>query len=232
MERKELIYLENIFSKFQKRGFTNFLDQAENLLFCSYLRGKKISYSVYMAYPGAEKVIVYSEKLPKVCCLEIKSKNVLTHRSILGSLFHLQIDSSLFGDIILWENHYYFFCLSEMLTYFLTSFRQVGKFQIQVVEQDLNLLANYQRQYELKKIIVPSQRLDTVLAHLLNLSRGKIEELLKEKQVLLNYQVVLKGKELRESDIFSVRKYGKYRYLGIEKTTKNGKNILLIEKYL
>lgn len=232
MKKNDIYFNENMYSKFKKKGYTNFLDKIELQGFISYLNRKKESYFIYFVYEQADKVIVYKEKIPSISCFQIETKSLLTHSSILGSLFSLQISPSLFGDIILWDNHFYFFCLEEISSYFLSSLKQIGKNKVTLKSCDISIFSEYKRNYEEKIISCSSIRLDTVLAHLLNLSRKSVEELFHEKKVLLNYEIASKTKKLKENDIFSVRKYGKYRYIGIIKENKKGKYYLKIEKYL
>ena len=53
------------------------------------------------------------------------------------------------------------------------------------------------------------------------------------KDVLLNCEVLSNpSKKIIEGDIFSIRKYGKYKYIGVLKNTKNDNLILLIKKYI
>ena len=63
---------------------------------------------------------------------------------------------------------------------------------------------------------------------MINTSRSIVEEKIKNKEIFINYEI-LKNKDykLKEGDIFSIRKYGKYKFIKIIKITK--KNNLLIE---
>ena len=40
------------------------------------------------------------------------------------------------------------------------------------------------------------------------------------------------SKKLQEGDIFSIRRYGKYKYIGIIKQTKSGNFLLEVKKYI
>lgn len=232
MEKNDIYFYESMYQKLLKRGYTNFLDQTDLKTFISILNKRKIKYYIYYPYEEAEKVMVYKNDIPFIWCLEILCKTELTHSSILGSLFSLQISSSLFGDVILWDNKYYFFCLDEIKSFFISSFNQIGKNRIILKECDISIFKDYKRNFEEKIISCSSTRFDTVLSHLLNLSRNTVEQLFNDKKVILNYEIASKTKKLKENDVFSVRRYGKYRYLGIINENKKGKYYLKIEKYI
>ena len=57
--------------------------------------------------------------------------------------------------------------------------------------------------------------------------------LFKNKDIMLNYNVVTKCTYmLKENDIFSIRKFGKYKYVGIINNTKKGNYIIKYLKYI
>ena len=232
MEKNNLYFNETMYSKFKHRGHTDFLDKVELNSFLAYLNKKKEIYNLYFIYEEADKVIVYKNTIPSISCFRIECRNELKHSSILGGLFALQISSTLFSDIILHENYFYFCCLDEISSYIFSSLNQIGKDKIVLKDQNVSVLKKYKRRYEEKIILVSSTRLDNVLSHLLNCSRKTIDELFRDKKVLLNYEIPSKTKKLKENDIFSIRKYGKYRYIGIENVNKKGKMYLKIQKYI
>ena len=194
---------------------------------------KKNEYKIYYPYPESEKVIFYKDIEPKISLLEIISKDTLEHRKILGSIFSLGLDSSVFGDIVICDNHYYIYVLDEIKNYIINNLIIIGKSKVKIEERDLNILSNYKREYESLEIISSSERIDTVISHLININRNKVKELIKNKDIILNYEVLTNiSKKLIIDDIFSIRKYGKYKYLGIIKETKSGNFIIKIDKYI
>ena len=186
---------------------------------------------IYKPYKDAEKVIFYREK-PKVILFEILCKQELKHSDILGSLFALGIDSSLFGDILIVNGHYYIYVLETMKDFFQFHFTMVGKYSITLEEKELSILEDYERTYEEIELLVSSERMDTVLSRLLNMNRNQIKEKMKQKEILFNYEWINQpSKILQEGDIFSIRRYGKYKYKGIIGTTKKGNFVVKCLKY-
>ncbi len=194
---------------------------------------KKNEYFVYYPYLDSEKVIFYKDIKPQVALLEIISKDKLEHRDILGSVFSLGIDQSMFGDIIITENHYYIYVLDEIKKYFLNHFHSIKKTNITLEERDINLLKDFKRSYLGQDLIVSSERIDTIISHLIGVNRNKIKDLMKNKDILLNYNILTNNSyKLHENDIFSIRKYGKYKYVGVIKQTKNGNLVIRVNKYI
>ena len=98
---------------------------------------------------------------------------------------------------------------------------------------DLSTLDNYERLYEENEIIISSLRIDNVVASIINSSRSKALDKIKNKEVIVNYEVINKNSYiLKENDIFSIRKYGKYKFVGIMKSTKKNNFIVKYLKYL
>ena len=221
----------NNIEKIKKGLATRFLDNKMQLEIKRKL--KKDEYNIYYPYPDTEKVIFYKNKKPDISLLEIITKDTLEHREILGTVFSLGLDSSMFGDIVITNNHYYIYVLDEIKDYFINNLNLIKKSKVKLEIRDLSILEDYKREYENLEIIVSSERIDTVISHLIGINRNKIKELIKDKDILLNYEVVTNvSKRLISGDIFSIRKYGKYKYIGVIKNTKGGNLVIQIDKYI
>ena len=210
---------------------TKFLDlKIQNIL---KNKLKKKEYNKYYPYPESEKVIYYNNIKPKICLLEIITKEELEHRKILGSIFSLGVESSTFGDIVIYNNHYYFYILEDMKEYFINHLINIGKIKVRIEERNLDLLKDYKREYENIELIVSSERIDTVISRLIGINRTKIKNLIKEKDILLNYEFLTNvSKKLIIGDTFSIKRYGKYKYIGVKKETKGGNLVIKINKYI
>ena len=164
--------------------------------------------------------------------LEIKTNASLRHQDILGSLFALKIDDSLFGDIIIDNNKYYFYTFKEMKPFFENEFTKVGKNNIKLEEKEIDFLNNYVPKYEEIKIITSSLRIDSVIAKVIHTNRDKIKELIRDKKIIHNYDLLKDGaKNLKIGDNFSVRKFGKFKFDNIISNTKKDNIIINILKY-
>lgn len=208
-----------------------FLDPKEQSLLKTKI--KKGEFNIYKPYKDSEKNIFYSHEIPKVILYEIKCNSILKHQDILGSIYSLNVSSELFGDILIIDEHYYLYVLEIARDYFENYFHKVGNKNIELVERDLSLLQDYVRSYEEIELIVSSERIDTVISTLIHTSRSIIKDKQKNKEILLNYELVKDiSKAFKNEDIFSIRRYGKYKYMGIKKITKSNHFIVLIYKYI
>ena len=231
MSKKDYYIIEKNINKIYRGEATNFLDPTTLKNVINKLKG--INYNVYYPYKDSDKTIIYTNTLPEISLLEIISYDKLTHREIMGSLFGLNIDSELFGDIIITNNHYYIMIIKSMYELIINNFNMVGRHPIKLKEVSLDILDNYQREYAEVEIIVSSTRIDNVISSLIGTSREQIKRKFLNDEIILNYEVCHKlNYELKENDTFSIKKFGKYKYTGIIKETKKEKYLIKCLKYI
>ena len=222
--------IEKNLNRLYRKEATFFLDPKEQLELAKKL--KKEPYQIYKPYPDSEKNIFYIKEEPKVILYEIKSKIPLEHREILGTLFSLNITSELFGDIVTTNNHYYIYVLESIAPYIKNNLLLIKNSHIELIEVPLETLKEYHKEYESIEIIASSTRIDTVISRLIQTSRPNIIEKIKNKEIILNYDILKNNSyQLKENDIFSIRRYGKYQYIGIKKETKSKNYIIECKKY-
>lgn len=209
---------------------TNFLDSKLQKEVKSKLN--KNDYKIYLPYKESEKVIFYTKDKPNVLLYEIKSKNKLLHQEIMGTFFLLGIDPSCYGDILIIDNHYYIYILDTIEKYLITNLDKIKNNKVELIKKDINLLNDYKREYESIELIVSSNRLDTIISTLIHTSRDNIKTKIKDKKILVNYDYPKTSYTLKENDIFSIRRYGKYKYRGITNTTKKNHIVVKIDKYM
>lgn len=233
MAKKNVYEVEKNVERVLRGGYTGFLTlnvakEVKNRL-------KKEDYHVFYSYLEAEKIILYTKKCPKVRLYKIEcfQKEKLKHSEIMGSLFGLNIIGEMFGDIVLFENDFYIYLLDEIVTLVCDEFRMIGNLPVRLVEVDLELLSDYQRNYEKRELIVSSLRIDMVISRLLGWNRTKVQEKIQEKMILLNGEILKKSSySLHDNDVFSIRGCGKYCFGGIVNVTKKNNYVILIKKYL
>ena len=222
--------IEKNLNRLYRKEATFFLDPKEQLELAKKL--KKEPYQIYKPYPDSEKNIFYIKEEPKVILYEIKSKTPLEHREILGTLFSLNITSELFGDIVITNNHYYIYVLESIAPYIKNNLLLIKNSRIELIEVPLETLKEYHKEYETIEIIASSTRIDTVISRLIQTSRRNVIEKIKNKEIILNYDILKNNSyQLKENDIFSIRRYGKYQYIGIKKETKSKNYIIECKKY-
>ena len=193
---------------------------------------KNVKYNIYEPFSGATKIILYN-KMPNIKIYEIISSNDLRHQDILGTLYSLNISDEMFGDVVIWNNRYFIIILSSIDNYIKSNLTSIRNSKVDLIEKDPYYLRDYKQEYEECIIIVPSIRVDVIVSKIINSSRSNALEKIKNGDIYLNYELLTKPTYmLRENDIFSIRKYGKYKFNGIINETKKGNIIVNISKYV
>lgn len=220
-------YVEKI-----KRGESSgFLDPLELKTVISKL--KKNEYEIYSVYEECDKKILYKNNIPNVKLYKINSYEKLKHQEIMGSLYSLSIDKSMIGDIIIDEDNYYFYIIDKMSSFIENNLFMIGNKYVTIEEIDISKMKDYKKKYEIKNMIVSSLRMDTIVSKITNTSRNNSIELIKNKNVILNYSILKDGSiTLKENDIFSIRRYGKYKFSKVIKNTKKDNIVIEYFKYI
>lgn len=225
------IIIKNNLEKLYRGEYTDFLLPNEKGKVISYLNKSHTKYNCFTSFEGSNKVIIYTDKYPLVSLLEIKCNNKLKHSDILGSLFNHNISIYKYGDIII-SDKYYIVVLDSIKKYLLYNLNSVGKYSVKVEEVPLELISNYKYEYDELKILVSSLRLDLVVSSIINSSRNQVDILFKNKYILVNYEIKSKKTYfLKQGDVISIRKSGKYKFESIEKITNKNKYVIKILKY-
>ena len=224
--------IEKNVTKFKNSYSTYFLDPNEINLVKSKLH--RDEYKVYYPYKDSEKNIIYlNNNIPEVLLYEIKTKVPVRHQDILGTMYSLNIDSQLFGDILLIDNRYFIYILPIVRNYFEANFLMIKNSRIELEEIDINYLKDYERSYEKMELIVSSNRIDTVVSNICHIGRNNISDMIKKKEILLNYEFLKDSSyKLKDDDTFSIKRIGKFKYNGILKNTKSNHLIIEILKYI
>ena len=193
---------------------------------------KNVKYNIYEPFIGATKIILYN-KMPNIKIYEIISSNDLRHQDILGTLYSLNISDEMFGDVVIWNNRYFIIIISSIDNYIKSNLTSIKNSKVDLIEKDTYYLKDYKQEYEEFNIIVPSIRVDVIVSKIINSSRSNALEKIKNGDIYLNYELLTKPiYMLKENDIFSIRKYGKYKFNGIINETKKGNIIVNISKYV
>jgi len=193
---------------------------------------KNVKYNIYEPFSGATKIILYN-KMPNIKIYEIISNNDLRHQDILGTLYSLNISDEMFGDVVIWNNRYFIIILSSIDNYIKSNLTSIRNSKVDLIEKDPYYLRDYKQEYEECIIIVPSIRVDVIVSKIINSSRSNALEKIKNGDIYLNYELLTKPTYmLKENDIFSIRKYGKYKFLGEINKTKKGSLVIKYLKYV
>lgn len=246
-DKEDKIFVSNILdkiSKFEKTNFivtTNFLDLNEFKISTELLNKFKIKYEVFSLEDVLERRCIailpdYVDNYDFSCvsCVKvIGNKSVkLQHKDYMGSIYNIGISEDMIGDIIVFENYAYIFLMNKVLEFILFNYINVGNSKVKLEEVDINNIEEIKHNFEDVNVIVPSNRIDSVLAHVYNLSRSEVENKILKNDLYVNSKSITNKTYLvKENDIVSFRRFGKFKYIGILKKTKNDNLVIAIKKY-
>ena len=204
-----------------------------------------IKYSVDGGYDNAERKVIfiypyYMEYEDIECPLEIvqvegnfKFKEI-SHKDYLGAILNLGIVREKIGDIAVRTKGAEIVIKKEVEKFLEQALRSLTRFQNAEVE-----IASIEelQQIEAKKLeitdIVASLRLDNIVSDLVKTSRSKAKQIIEQERVFVNGQNETKmAKQVKIGNIITIR--GKGRFIVKEQTgtTRSGRAVLKIEKYV
>ena len=227
-----------------KRGavYSMFLNERECAVAESKLKQLMTeNYCFYGIFESAERrmLCVYKDyfkpeyaDFPLDCItFKFRKESKLTHRDFLGALMALGIKRETIGDIVIDEGVVQIAVADSVKELISGSVRKIGSFGIKYNEDFSGILTKSQN---FKKIdgTVASMRLDAVAGLALNLSRSKTSEIIKAVGAEVNF--IMKNDcsyILNEGDVFSIRKFGKFKVSEVSGMTKKGRIHISVLKY-
>ena len=221
--------------------FSRFLDLNEQRIAEAAARKYGADYALFGGAEGCERrMLGVGAEAPQpadfpVDCLLITRRSgrfgqPLTHRDVLGTVMGLGLEREMIGDIVVREEGAYLFCVKAMTDLLQGALTRVGRTDTSCAlspppEGPLKTLKEV-------RVQVSSPRVDTVCAHLFNLSRGDTQELIRQGRIAVDDRVCLKSDlKLSEGQVLSVRGYGRARFSAFEGLSKKGKMNLTVELY-
>jgi len=186
-----------------------------------------------------KKVIIiipknYSGEIPdfNLVYFKINGKNKfknLLHKDFLGTIMSLGIKREILGDLIVKDNISYGVIFQENYK-IVENIDRISNVPVKVelAKEEEVPKTNF------KKIIitVSSLRLDSVISGIKNISRQRGADEIIKGNVMVNY-VISKEKslEIKEDDILSIRKFGKFKIGDEISVNKKGKIRISIKEY-
>ena len=227
---------------------TGFLSPAEQAVSADLLMAAAPRQGVlFGGYPEAERKLwaflpdwleeetwQESEDCP-LCALEAKVSGMasLTHRDYLGSLMGLGLTREKIGDILITETGAQVLVLRETLPILLAQWEKAGRYPVKLREIPLSDLSPARGEVKKIRDTVATLRLDAVLASGFSISRSRAADLIRGGRVMVNHRPCEKAdKILEEGDTLSCRGLGKCVLTEVGGTSKRGRIILGLERYL
>ncbi len=146
------------------------------------------------------------------------------HRKVLGSMMSLGLKRSKFGDILTQDEVIQIVVAKEIADYVRMNLTAVGRATISLSEISPTDLHDVNEDWTEQTVTVSSLRLDVVLSSILNVSRQKAQSLIESGLVKVNWKKIEQSSfECKETDVLSVRGYGRSKLHSIEGKTKKEK---------
>lgn len=223
-----------IYQKTGKTAASSFLDPREIALFENRVKTNYIDYHIIEPFPECEKKLIWfgpkDEGFKEITIYYGTCSKKVKHREVLGSLFGLGLNPSTIGDIFITEEGFYLTNLTKLNSFLEENLIKVGNTKVKLEKRNEIILNR--SIYQDMNILVSSMRLDVIISKLACTSRKMTQEILDHNYVLVNYQEENKGSYLlKNDDILSIRKVGKFKIGNIVASTKKNKIILEIKKY-
>lgn len=236
-KKEERILIANVldqYTRYLNTGTsqnTNFLNPYELLLVTRVLEERHIVYQVVFPIDECEqRVLMFGEGLSPITIYRGIVQTPITHSDILGTLFSIGYDRGLIGDIFIEDDCFYLTNLVRMNSFLEEHFYQVRNQLVTLERVDTIILKR--EHYTRFTLIVSSLRLDHLVSLLSKRGRTDSLKILKKGEVLLNYHEIIKGTiQLKEGDILSIRRVGKFRFVKVLNQTKKQKKVIEIWKY-
>lgn len=240
------------FSKNKSRiEYTDFLDMYQVSLVENFL--KKIKFENYELYGGYEEserkvLIVFPEeyskkmieknynKILQVIRIELpdEEKGNYTHRNYLGGIVKLGLKREKVGDILVSNDGADIVTISDFATILKEELSHLTRFENSKIEiKEIEELKQKEVKIEEIKIIVPSLRLDNIVSDLAKTSRSKANQIISGERVFINGQNETKvSKQIKLGDIITIRGKGRFVIKEFAGSTRSGRMIVVIEKYV
>ena len=120
---------------------------------------------------------------------------------------------------------------SEILKNELPSLTRFENSKISI--QEISDIRKKEIKIEEISIIVPSLRLDNIVSDLAKTSRSKAAQIINQERVFVNGQNETKlSKQLKLNDVITIRGKGRFIIKEFTGTTRSGRTVIKIDKYV
>lgn len=211
-------------AKKHQPSHTDFLDAASTANFLQLLEKNKDPHVYVQAIGGhthAERRILQFDTIdfglapedinppisPIAVVYNAKFSTAPSHRDYLGAVLGLGLERTKIGDIVLSTNGATIYAATDIAYYIEETLTQVGRVTVKATVG--NTLTSQEKPAEIKRINVPSLRLDAVLGAGLNLSRGKATALIDAEKVYVNWKLPKRIGTVAIGDTITIRGMGR-----------------------
>ena len=214
---------------------------------------KKIEFENYILYGGFENaernvLIIYPEKynmsmveknyskIIKVIRISLgdEEKGKYSHRNYLGGIVKLGLKREKVGDILVSDDGADIIVVEDFVEILKKELPSLTRFEnSKIAIEELSNIRKKEIKIEEVSIIVPSLRLDNIVSDLVRTSRSKAAQIIAQERVFINGQNETKiSKQLKLNDVITIRGKGRFVIKEFTGTTRSGRTVIKIEKYV
>ncbi len=255
-DSEDKIFVSRLLDKINERdnknriSTTDFLNIHERAIAEDILKKEKIqNYLFSGGFEEAERTILifYPEKLEKEY-IEKQLKNWISviriilpkynekysHREYLGGIMKLGVKREKIGDIIVYENGADIIVCQDIADYLKQELSNLTRFSKANIDlKEINEIKTTDIKTKEVIIIVPSYRIDAIVAEVIHTSRSKAIDVINEERVFVNGHVYKDGaKSAKIGDKITIRGKGRFEILEELGNTKKENIKLKIMTYL
>ena len=240
------------FSKIREKiENTDFLDMYQISLVENFLRKIRFdNYQLFGGYDDSERkiLIVYPEKynekmieknyskMLKIVRVELPEEEhgKYSHRNYLGGIVKLGLKREKVGDILVSNDGADIIVVDDFSEILKNELPSLTRFESSKINlEELTNLRKKEIKIEEINIIVPSLRLDNIVSDLARTSRSKAAEIINQERVFVNGQNETKlSKQVKLNDVITIRGKGRFIIKEFTGTTRSGRTVIKIEKYI
>ena len=162
-----------------------------------------------------------------------KFASSLSHRDFLGSILGLGIERIKLGDILVYEGEAYCFADSSISSYICANLERAGRTKVSASITDLSLVKLPEKKIDVKNVTVSSLRADTVFGAVFGKSRSETQDLIRAERASVNWCTIRSVSDMiKEGDILSLKGSGRGILMEIGGTTKKGRIVITVGRYI
>ncbi len=220
--------------------FLGFLSENEAALAAAFLRKTDVRFAFFGGYENADRVMLGC--LPDWCetpdfpvaavTFRFRASEKPAHRDFLGAFMSLGVKRETIGDILTEPGRAVVFATPEIAGYLAEQIRKVGGTGVSA-QTGFSLPLPVGDEREERSATASSLRLDCVVSALCGFSRNTAKEAVEQGTVFLNGIACDKTtKTVREGDVLTVRRKGKFIIGDLSGKTKKDRVIVHYQQYI
>lgn len=235
----------------EKLEYTDFLDMYQVSLVENFL--KKVyfkNYQLFGGYVESERkiLIIYPEKynekmieknyhkMLKVVRIDLpeEEQGKYSHRNYLGGIVKLGLKREKVGDILVSDEGADIVVVQDFAEILKKELPSLTRFENSKISiEEISNIRKKEIKIEEVSIIVPSLRLDNIVSDLAKTSRSKAAQIISQERVFVNGKNETKlSKQLKLDDVITIRGKGRFVIKEFTGTTRSGRTVIKVEKYV